>query len=836
MLILKIFQKQSRENTDELNHAIITSLESPFASTVYDHTKPIKFFVGRENEIKRILQVVQHVINDAQSKGISLEGAGGCGKSTLFGYINQIIHQGKLTDYPSFLLDMKVFTVFSTYIIAPTNADTFLKLWPSIFEGLEEHDYSFFEHLAFLFLAKLFDIFQEHPNKLSEYGKLIWTEESRIPLQIKKSGFHRVSWQDIKEELFHGNLSVQIPKIINFIIRNGRTIVYHTSIPAGTHPLLPTRINLDRVRSLPKLEKFLTILGEDTSILNSFYCRDQRVIIDDDQAFEWFNFFANLYRWITGKIPCFLIGVDEIGKITGGEADRRKYYQGFYNTLIRMRNMLKFVVFVLIGTTDDWKKMNDFIRDNTDLYYQIQGFLIENIFLEPLEHELIQQIFKNRIEEFWKNRPVQPRSMRWYPYSEPVFDYVYNYTGLQLRESLNLLNQVWREFRLSQEIKIIDNYLTAMQLIRTIENDWPHNFLVDSFHEFERNALLDDFWDPQTFKTDTERSNFCEKALTDGFELLAHEDHPHYVDRARNNPSFPIIINGRKKRRKPDVYVELFGQLGPERARRVEFQVKIYSETSFVTFKDLESSFEIFQAGLTDLLYLIMTGKGLDPTAMMNAQQLGNRIMGLQPINKTQLLALILLGRYKEITGIELSPDIVKALLAQILNQPWDNFIADIKLLPKNYGIEPILQLPISQPPIIPTIKTPKTIPLTQYTSKPQPQPSIKVEEIKEISKPTKTAVKVEIELTWINQFPTNLSDCQKEIKYLFNLVITRGGRFYGQTTLTYLLKNVPLELSKDKLKILFKTLPKDTSYFIKRKTSIVITEEGKKIASRILS
>ncbi|MFX0211987.1 MAG: ATP-binding protein, partial [Candidatus Hodarchaeota archaeon] len=604
------------ENTKELNNAIITSIESPFASTVYDPEKPIKFFVGRENEIKRILQVVQHVINEGQSKGISLEGGGGCGKSTLFGYINQIIHQGKLADYPSFLLDMNVFQVFSTYVIAPSNADTFLKLWTSIFEGLEERDYSFFEYLAFLFLAKLFEIFQEYPNKLSEYGKLVWSEEDSIPRKIKKSGFKRVSWEDIKEEFIDGNLCRKIPEIINFIKKNGRTIVFYTSTPSGTHPLLPPHINLDRVQSLPKLVKLLTTLGEDLNILDSFYCRDQGIIIDDDQAFEWFNFFVNLYSWVTGKIPCFLIGVDGIGKITGGEDVRRDYYQGFYNTLIRMRNKLKFVVFVLIGTTDDWKKMNDFIQVNSDLNYQIKGFLIDNIFLDHLELDLVQQIFKKRIEDFWENSTLYPRSMRWYPFSEPIFEYVYNYTGFQLRESLLLLNKAWTQFRLSEDIPIINDYITAMKIIRTIENDWPHKFIVDSFHEFERKILLDDFWNPQTFKTDTERSKSCEIALTKGFELLAHEDHPHYVDRARCNPTFDIIINGKKRRRQPDVYVELFGHLGPENARRVEFQVKIYGENSYVSVKELESSFNLFQAGLTDLLYLIMTGKGLDQTAM----------------------------------------------------------------------------------------------------------------------------------------------------------------------------------------------------------------------------
>ena len=90
--------------------------------------------------------------------------------------------------------------------------------------------------------------------------------------------------------------------------------------------------------------------------------------------------------------------------------------------------------------------------------------------------------------------------------------------------------------------------------------------------------------------------------------------------------------------------------------------------------------------------------------------------------------------------------------------------------------------------------------------------------------------------ISWINVFPLSLIDCEEEIKYLFKLVMTREGRWKGQTTQTFLIKNPPPEISKDKLKILFKTLPKETSFFVRKSTSIILTEDGKKESKSILS
>ena len=94
---------------------------------------------------------------------------------------------------------------------------------------------------------------------------------------------------------------------------------------------------------------------------------------------------------------------------------------------------------------------------------------------------------------------------------------------------------------------------------------------------------------------------------------------------------------------------------------------------------------------------------------------------------------------------------------------------------------------------------------------------------------------KIEEETRWIDEFPPTFSGYENELKFLFKLVIERYGPYHGQTTLKYLLSHSSTGLSKPNLEVLFNDIPMQTDYFVMKKMSIVITEEGKRIASAIL-
>jgi hypothetical protein len=87
----------------------------------------------------------------------------------------------------------------------------------------------------------------------------------------------------------------------------------------------------------------------------------------------------------------------------------------------------------------------------------------------------------------------------------------------------------------------------------------------------------------------------------------------------------------------------------------------------------------------------------------------------------------------------------------------------------------------------------------------------------------------------WETLFPSTIVEFKREIKFLFNLVLNRKGQWFGKTSYNFLLKQKTEDLSVKNLRKVYMLLPQETSYFTKEKTSIIITDEGKRIASFIL-
>ncbi|MFX1508414.1 MAG: hypothetical protein ACFFDC_20220, partial [Promethearchaeota archaeon] len=136
---------------------------------------------------------------------------------------------------------------------------------------------------------------------------------------------------------------------------------------------------------------------------------------------------------------------------------------------------------------------------------------------------------------------------------------------------------------------------------------------------------------------------------------------------------------------------------------------------------------------------------------------------------------------------------------------------------------------------VVPTKPTPKVTPAKEIENiKIQPQIEDKAEK-ERIEVSVKEPKEKVAPSSWITLFPPAVSECEKEIRYLFNLVLTREGRWYGRTSYNFLLKRKTADISVQNLQKVYMTIPQKTSYFIKEKNSIFITEEGKRIASNIL-
>jgi hypothetical protein len=112
---------------------------------------------------------------------------------------------------------------------------------------------------------------------------------------------------------------------------------------------------------------------------------------------------------------------------------------------------------------------------------------------------------------------------------------------------------------------------------------------------------------------------------------------------------------------------------------------------------------------------------------------------------------------------------------------------------------------------------------------------SVKEEETVQKDELVKKEERVQEKTKWIDIFPSTFSEYELEIRFLFKLVVERFGPYNGQTSLKYLLSHSPPILSNTNLKLIFNDIAVYTDFFIRRRNSIVLTDEGKRIASIIL-
>ncbi|MFW9917949.1 MAG: hypothetical protein ACFFGZ_20305, partial [Candidatus Thorarchaeota archaeon] len=192
-----------------------------------------------------------------------------------------------------------------------------------------------------------------------------------------------------------------------------------------------------------------------------------------------------------------------------------------------------------------------------------------------------------------------------------------------------------------------------------------------------------------------------------------------------------------------------------------------------------------------------------------------------------------------------------KAILEIVLNRNWEQFVQEIRHMPKNYPRGEVQVTEIGEPvvPVIPAagdltgfLESPAADQPTydevaaQESTMPSSAESPQAETYLE---PPATVKKAEVKPSvvpepkpdWTDSLPQTVKNWKKDIRYFFRRIMTRGGRWKGQTTINYLIKDCPPEISPDRLKQLFKMLPDQTAYFLKEKTSVHITEEGQSFA-----
>ena len=792
----------SERDCQRLNVIIFETNFNPFGIAAYNRNERITDFVGRREELLKLKEQIKIVINNKISRSVKLKGPAGVGKSTLFNYLKESIENERTSASPTTDYILRDCDILSTYFQIPDKISDFSDIWKPMLEGLKPgfdieigYDISLPEYIVFQVIFRMF------LNDRETLAKLIW-KDTEPPYRLDQ-----VELRDIIDPLFSQGKSV-VKALQEYYALNKREIrnCFKSKIRNRVYEIKRADnrniTNLFRVIDEDDPGDYLDLITNAKSELFS----------TNDELIGYFNDLMRYYACSTKKQPILLIGIDEAVKADPHIYD--EYYQKLGNLFVKLRNTLNDVLFVFISTTEDWAGFDNVIKNLTDLQSQLGEFMYE-IPLSQLSVDELAQVFKNRMNRFWENYPShRPPEAPYYPFSENLFKYVYRYRLRDLRYTIHFLKNMWIKFKFLRRIPKLELIFESLREVRKFDE---RGFDPTTFKRFEWNIIKSSFTDPIRFRSNSARSSSVEKGLEHAWKCFLFEN-PPTITRVENNCTI-ITSSGT---RRPDIYLEILGNLGAEFRRNVEFQVKAYDQGGSVSLEHIKSSLELFEEHFTDFIYFIITGKGLKPDAeaAIKALELTSPNRVRRPIlTEDQKDRLYLLALYKEITGRNLDGNIpqdiqiAKDLLSFIIGQPIENFLAEIKRLAYRRQLD---EGEITEQPVIesPPIPQPQTV-ITTFSSESE---TGEIFETESKSQPN-----------WLNEYP-DLEPYQFEACALCGYLKTREtGRYRFKFTITTVQKNVIMnDASLDKK--VFKDLVnymKNNGYLTPEKTSFKLTSIG---------
>lgn len=801
----------SEAECQRLNRIIFETNKSPFGIASYNPNEPISDFVGRSEELANFNEQIRIVFNHKISRAVRLEGPAGVGKSTLFNFLKESIEIERRNENPRTHYLLRNSDIFSTYFQITGRIVEFSEIWKPMLNGLKAgfekeigYDISLPEYIIFNFV---FRMFQEDNSALAE---IIW-EESEKPERL-----YQVQLKDIVDPLYNkGKQAVE--KLQEYYSEKKRVLrqVFKAEING-------MKYNLNR--SDNKLIKNLfRVIDENDDYLDQIENASNALFRDSKELINFFNDLIRFYVCVTNNQPIMLIGIDEVAK-----ADtqlKEDYYQNLGNLFVNLRNELNYILFVFISTTEDWADYDEVLDTKTDLKNQISDFIFRMV-LTQLKVEEVVQVFKRRMDRFWNDYPSD-RSVivPYYPFSENMFNIIFRFNKRDLRKSIHFVRDIWIRYRNRRKIPKVESIFECMRITRSFARE---RFDPTKLRKYEWDIIKGSFNNPARFSTNSQRSSAIEKGLEYAWKCLYNENPPK-ITNVLNNP----VIRTSSGNRRPDIYLEIHGNLGAEYRRNLEFQVKAYKRDSSIPLNHIKSSLELFNENFTDFIYFIITGKGLDLNAEEKIRELEytypNRI--LRPVlNDGQLNCLYLLALYEEITGKKLGNNpseditIAKTLLSTIVGQNIDQFIVNIENLSfRRATIEtPRPTPPPTPPPSIPQTHPPSLDDFGETTTIGEQDSEVQTE--------------VEKKSDWIIDNPS-LESYKDEFCALCRYLKGReSGKFKFKFTVGTVEKNVIIK-DASLSKVLFKNLVKhlkSINIIIPEKSSYKLTQQGEELYTKV--
>ncbi|MFW9830036.1 MAG: ATP-binding protein [Candidatus Thorarchaeota archaeon] len=623
---------------------IILSNPSPFILQTTTKSSIPEVFVGRIDEIKIIVETIKRAVENESCIALYVEGAGGSGKSTLYGHIFRAIKQKKYH-----LIDLREnYKLDAVFLDAPEDPEycNILYVYSEIMQNLGKS--SFLDELSFLTLKKVLGIIE-------------YKYERENPLKEVK---------DIEDYINSYDSLEKYEKSIN-IVKN-------------YYRILRTKegFNFD----WQFLEKLWLVLHPDFDIsikavdeLNATAYGKEYFIKNKTDASKIFNIITNLIGWLYGdKKVGIIVGIDNIESLLGSKQEDN--FINFINMLLDFRNKITRTLLIIIGTSSTWMEFISFLK-NSDYYNQFQGlFSSNNISLKFLELAQVKQIVKKHLDRLYNEHAITlPVEYSLYPFSPMAIEYLYRISAKNIRNVKIFLNDYWEEFQETGKIKYISD---AFAIMKKFKKD----IILD---DYEVEILYEKLWS-EKIKTAGTRSTLVEKALQDAFEIL-RTDPDFDIYSVENNPQERIKDNSKFRTVRPDIVVNLASKYKIGEMKRIEFQVKIYEKRNSVLRSHVETSRKLLEQKKIDFVYFVTTSDFSKTLISELKDTFPERIGGVYPLTKTEQAYLSLLMFYESIYEQKLTPSFIKILLKKSLGIDIGEFFEIISGLPK-MSITPTIQ------------------------------------------------------------------------------------------------------------------------------------------------
>mgnify|MGYP006282473587 CR=1 FL=1 len=849
---------------------------SPFVETSLIKDKEIRVFVGREPEKSTLMTSVQTVALSKRGSALKITGPGGSGKSTLFGYIAQIIDNGKIFKESDQILDESKLELLAAFIDAPKDQDTsFRYFWTSIVDSFSDSVHGltaeFFEYFAITLI-------------LTCLKKLVNTREKAAIVSVMEGLYPRFSddirtheWDDIVriEKLIESgsiyeNFNPGVAR--NIIERNIRRLRRITvDLPDGAS----CRFSYEK----EYFDKLFDLLDDDVmkpiEALDCLKGTDRDFLPTDASIMRLLNWVCDMWEWIHEKAVCIVVGVDNLGYLTANADDAGDTYNKFVQTLIQMRNELNNFLFVIIGTDSDWEEVERFVQLRQDYKRQLTGFFSRKIDLNRLTRDEAVEALRIIMQNFWMENKLSPSSI-YFPFSAGFFSYLYDYELRDYRSMLNALTGIWNWFKERREVK---TFKEPFDFIRFIRKTWakrngrPASLTLQDLMPFEKEVLRKR-WDNinAAFKSN-KKSKMVEEALTGFIEVLRDNEVPRRIALVQQNPPLQFFQDGKRQTRYPDVYVDIQNPGPLDETRKFEIQVKIHQPNQYVKLKEIKGSLEILAHRKIDALVFLMTGPGLDQSALneIKRRNLEERVFCGSPLNADQFDALLLMVYYQELMDENPSPALVKEVFSTVFGMDWSHLITVIGNM---MSMTPIAETalgssatPSSEPGTLSDFMSAsarsarKTAAAGTADTQDDVVPPFLINEsgghtarIESDGLDQSIANENSPEAAVVNE--TTAADCSKgndapipmtkdkelkgsgsgevqrdvpagilemknryecvldEVSFIMNLALDRTGRWGGQVTKDYVKKRVPPELKEEQCRLVFDQLRKDSKKY----------------------